>query len=230
VTEHDDDEVAADSGVKVVGAPPPVPPPDLPTERSERARRTTAPAAAGRGRTNIVLAAVAAIAVVLAVAFGVLYATKSTSGPSPQDPAVISAADTFLTAFFNFNAQSVDSDFNAITAMATGNFSTQASQFFNSSIRSQLEKALAESRGQIRAKYIQSENDAHTAATVYAVVDQLYVNNKITTPQSDVVRLLIDLKLVGSTWKIANVSVLEGATPGSAGTASGSAGSSVPGQ
>jgi hypothetical protein len=77
---------------------------------------------------------------------------------------------------------------------------------------------------------VQSENDAHTAATVYAVVDQLYVNNKINTPQSDVVRLLIDLKLVGSTWKIANVTVLEGATPGSAGTGSGSAGSSVPGQ
>jgi hypothetical protein len=237
VTEQNDEVVAADSGVKVVGAPPPTTPdspassaPTPPTERSERARRAAVSAGPGRGRPNLVLAAIAAVAVILAVTFGVLYVTKSSSGSSPQDPAVISAANKFMTAFFNFNAQSVDADFNSITAMATGNFSSQANQFFNSAIRTQLEKALAESRGQVRADYVQSENDAHTAATVYAVVDQLYVNNKINTPQSDVVRLLIDLKLVGSTWKIANVTVLEGATPGSAGTGSGSAGSSVPGQ
>jgi hypothetical protein len=114
--------------------------------------------------------------------------------------------------------------------MATGNFSTQATQFFNSAIRTQLEKALAESRGQVRALYVQSENDAQTTASVYAVIDQVYVNNKITTPQSDVVRLIVDLTKVGASWKISNVSVLEGATPASTGSASGSAGSSVPGQ
>jgi hypothetical protein len=62
------------------------------------------------------------------------------------------------------------------------------------------------------------------------VVDQLYVNSKISTPQSDVLRILVNLQLVGSTWKISNVTVLEGATPASAGSSSGSAGSTVPGQ
>jgi hypothetical protein len=67
-------------------------------------------------------------------------------------------------------------------------------------------------------------------ASVYAVVDQTYVNNKITSPQADVVRLVADLKQVGGVWKISDVTVLEGATPASTGSASGSAGSNVPGQ
>ena len=168
----------------------------------------------------------AAVFLVAAVIFGVLWGTASSG--NVQNPAVASAARTFLTDFFNFNAKSIDGDFNSITAMATGSFSSQAGTFFNSSIRAELEKALAESRGQTRDLYIQSETAR--AASVYAVVDQVYVNNKIATPQSDVVRLIINLSLVGSTWKISDVTVLEGATPASAGSASGSAGSTVPGQ
>ena len=147
-----------------------------------------------------------------------------------QDPAVVSASRAFLTDFFNFNAKTVDSDFNAVDGMATGAFATQAQQFFNASIRKALEQALAESRGQIRYVAVQSENQGAGTASVYAVVDQTYVNNKITSPQADVVRLVADLKQVNGVWKISDVTVLEGATPASAGSASGSAGSSVPGQ
>ena len=77
---------------------------------------------------------------------------------------------------------------------------------------------------------MQSENQGAGTASVYAVVDQTYVNNKITTPQADVVRLIADLQRVDGVWKISDVTVLEGATPGSTGSASGSAGSTVPGQ
>ena len=101
--------------------------------------------------------------------------------------------------------------------MATGAFSTQAKEFFNSSIRTALEKALAESRGQIRALDVQNENQGAGTASIYAVVDQTYVNNKITTPQADVVRLTADLLRVGGVWKISDVTVLEGVTPASVG-------------
>jgi hypothetical protein len=161
--------------------------------------------------------------------FGILYTTKSSSAPV-QDPAVVSASRAFLTDFFNFNAKTVDSDFSAVSGMATGTFATQAQQFFNASIRKALEEALAESRGQIRYLAIQSENQGAGTASVYAVVDQTYVNNKITSPQADVVRLVADLKQVNGVWKISDVTVLEGATPASTGSASGSAGSNVPGQ
>jgi ABC-type transporter MlaC component len=50
------------------------------------------------------------------------------------------------------------------------------------------------------------------------VIDRTYVNNKITSPQADVVRLTANLKQVNGEWKISEVS------------ASGSAGSNVPGQ
>ncbi len=56
-----------------------------------------------------------------------------------------------------------------------------------------------------------SENRGAGTASVYAVVDQTYVNNKITSPQADVVRLVADLKQVNGVWKISDVTVLEGA-------------------
>ena len=149
--------------------------------------------------------------------------------PPAQDPAARTAANAFLTDFFNFNASTVDADFSAVTNMAVGQFATQAKGFFNSAIRQELEKAQAESRGQVRVLYVQSESA--NAASYYAVVDQTYVNDKSASgPNSDVVRLIVDLSKSGSNWKVSDVTVLEGASPASAGTASGSAGSSVPGQ
>ena len=44
------------------------------------------------------------------------------------------------------------------------------------------------------------------------------------------VRLVADLQQVNGVWKISDVTVLEGATPASTGSSSGSAGSNVPGQ
>jgi hypothetical protein len=220
VTEHEDNEPSPDSGVKQVGGT---------AEAEKPAQSKTAPVTAsdgGRSRPRLLVVA-ATLGVIGTLVFGALW-LGAPSGGTTQNPAVKSAATAFLTDFFNFNAKSIDTDFNAVTAMATGNFSSQAGTFFNSAIRQELEKALAESRGQIRDLYVQSESG--TAASVYAVVDQVYVNNKINTPQSDVVRLIINLSLVKTTWKISNVTVLEGATPASAGSASGSAGSDVPGQ
>ncbi len=138
------------------------------------------------------------------------------------------AARAFMTDLTNFNAKSIDADFNAITSMATGTFSGQASKFFNSSIRSQLQDALAESRG--RSAICTCRARVRSQGSVYVVDDQVYANNKITTPQSDVLRVVVDLAKVGTVWKISDVTVLEGATPASTGSASGSAGSTVPGQ
>jgi hypothetical protein len=223
-------EETADSGVRVVGATTPddeAAPAAEPTKKGPRRKEV------GRGvpsrRAFRLVSLVAALGVAGTLVFGILYTTNSSSGPV-QDPAVVNASRAFLTDFFNFNAKTVDSDFNAVSGMATGAFATQAQQFFNASIRKALEQALAESRGQIRYVAVQSENRAAGTASVYAVVDQTYVNNKITSPQADVVRLVADLKQVNGVWKISDVTVLEGATPASAGSASGSAGSNVPGQ
>jgi hypothetical protein len=63
-----------------------------------------------------------------------------------------------------------------------------------------------------------ADRRAAGTASIYGEVDQTYLNNKISTPQA------------GGVWKISYVTVLEGATPGSVGSPSGSSGSNVPGQ
>ena len=220
-----------DRGVKVVGATTPDHEPSTAASpRRERTRRRgDGEGAVPNRRAFRLVSLVAALGIAGTLVFGILYATKSPSGPA-QDPAVVSASRAFLTDFFNFNAKTVDSDFDAVSGMATGAFATQAQQFFNASIRKALQQALAESRGQIRYLAVQSENQGAGTASVYAVVDQTYVNNKISSPQADVVRLVAGLTQVNGVWKISNVTVLEGATPASAGSASGSSGSNVPGQ
>jgi hypothetical protein len=225
-------EGTLDNGVKVVGATTPdsgEPAASGAPRRGGRGRAGGGPRRAPSRRAFRLVSLVAALGLVGTLVFGVLYATGSSSGPV-QDPAVVGATRAFLTDFFNFDAKTVDSDFDAVTGMATGAFATQAQQFFNTSIRTALEQALAESRGQIRFVAVQSENQGAGTASVYAVVDQTYVNSKMTSPQADVVRLVADLQRVGGVWKISGVTVLEGADPASAGSASGSAGSNVPGQ
>jgi hypothetical protein len=228
------------SGVKVVGAPGqkeiPSTPRDEGAGREEADPRPLEETADGRGHRGSrrsrrrggsrAISVLAVLGLIGTAVFAFLWAGKGSSISS--DPAMTTAARAFLTDLTNFNAKSIDADFNSITGMATGAFSGQADKFFNSSIRSELETALAESRGQIRNLYTQSDNG--NQAAVYGVVDQVYVNNKITTPQTDVLRVVVNLQKVGSAWKISDVTVLEGATPASAGTASGSSGSTVPGQ
>jgi hypothetical protein len=223
-------EATTENGVKVVGAPTPdgEEPTRAATPPRARKRRPSGDRGVPSRRAFRLASFIAVIGLVGTLVFGILYTTMS-SAPV-QDPAVVTASRAFLTDFFNFNAKTVDADFNAVDGMSTGAFATQAQQFFNASIRKALEQALAESRGQIRYAAIQAENQGAGTASVYAVVDQTYVNNKITSPQADVVRLVADLKQVGGVWKISGVTVLEGATPASTGSASGSAGSNVPGQ
>jgi len=222
----DDTAEETDENVGTVAAPeaPPAGPPPRPA-----ARRPAGPSR----RAFRIVSIVAALGVLGTIVFGVLYTTGSNSSGPTQDPAVLSASRTFLTDFFNFTPKTVDSDFNAITGMATGQFSSQANQFFNSTIRKQLQTAAASSRGQIRYLAVQQEGNPAGTASIYAVVDQTYANNKSTSLGSDVVRLTADLQQLNGTWKISNVTVLEGATPQSSSTGSsgsGSSGSSVPGQ
>ncbi len=227
-----------DSGVKVVGAQasdeePPSSDAAASSDSGGKSGGATARSRATANRSRPIGLVVLAVAgLVGTVVFAVLWATKGGSGQ--QDPAVLAASRSFLNDLTNFNAKSIDADFSSITAMATGSFSNQAKQFFNSAIRTELEAALAQSQGQIRNIYEQS--DSGNQASVYAVVDQVYVNNKITTPQSDVLRILVNLQKVGGKWKISDVTTLEGANPATQGSRLGlgrlgnSAGSTVPGQ
>ena len=114
----------------------------------------------------------------------------------------------------------MDRDFDTIESYGTGDFAKQANQFFGSTIRQQLEAALASSRGQVRSLYVQSL--AGGRASVYGVVDQTYVNDKMTSPTADQLDIVTDLTDGASGWKISEVTVLNSPT-----TTSSASGSSV---
>ena len=79
-------------------------------------------------------------------------------------------------------------------------------QFLDSSIRSELESALAESAGGSGACTCRLQRTS--GLRPYAVVDQVYVNNKCSTPQSDVLRILVN-RPGSAELKISDVTVLE---------------------
>ena len=168
------------------------------------------------------LAVVAVLGVAGTIGFGLAWA--GLNARQTAQAKARAAARSFLVDLTNFDSKTVDADFNAITTMATGTFASQAQKFFNSSIRQDLEKALASSRGEIRDIFVQSYSA--NQATVYAVVDQLYVNDKISSPQTDTLRIVVTMDQVSGKWKVGDVTVLQGPSlgTGSASSATGSSG------
>jgi hypothetical protein len=168
------------------------------------------PRSLGR-KGQLVLLCIAVLGVIGTALFG--HAWASLNGQQGQQAQVRTVTRDFLLALTNFDSKSVDTDFSRIQQYATGSFASQSNQFFGSTIRQQLQAALASSRGQIRSQFVQSIDG--NKASVYSVVDQTYVNNKMTSPAADVLQIQTDLTLTGSGWKIANVTVLNNSGAGS---------------
>jgi hypothetical protein len=130
----------------------------------------------------------------------------------------------FVTALTNFDPGTVDADFARIQHLATGSFATQARQFFGSSIRQQLQAAGAASRGQVLDLFIEALSGSQ--ATVFAVVDQTYLNSKMTSPTADTLRLELVLSDGSSGWLVSTVTVVQSPAgfPGSAAPSGGTGG------
>ena len=160
------------------------------------------------------------------------HAWASQNARAGQQAQVRTVSSDFLLALTNFDAKNVDADFTRIQGYATGDFAKQSNQFFGSTIRTQLEAALASSRGQLRSQYVQSLSG--NQASVYSVIDQTYVNNKMQAPAADELQIVTDLTDVGGTWKVGDVTVLNNgggasasASNGSGGTTGGTSGAST---
>ena len=158
----------------------------------------------GTRRRRRALAVVAVLGIVGTVGFGHAWAVQRTT--LDREAVVRTTAQDFLLALTNFTSKNVDTQFNEVQSFATGSFESQSNQFFGSSIRQQLEAALASSRGQIRNLYVESA--AASTASVYAVVDQTYVNDKMRSPAADVLRVVVNLTDTAAGWKISAVTVL----------------------
>lgn len=144
------------------------------------------------------------------------------SAQDGQAAQVLRSARAFSEDLTNFDGATIDRDFDAITDRATGEFRSQADQFFSSEVRSQLKKAQASSRGEVRSAYVQTVDGDR--GTVFVVVDQTIANNASPQPQADTLRMELGLIRKGGTWKVERVSVLTAPSGGTTdgGDASGS--------
>lgn len=192
------DEVAAeDHGFEAGGGP-----------RTRRVASGHAPRALSAGvsrRVALLLGSLAVVGAVSGIGFGLAWANLNSQNQTRQ--AVKNAATTFLLDLTNFKPKTVDTDFAALQNWASSGsqFAKQAAQTFNSGIRQDLIQAQATSQGEIRDIYV--ENLSGSGAEVYGVVDQSYQNAKMTSPDTDTLRVDVELSDSSNGWRVNTVTV-----------------------
>ncbi|GAC1530008.1 MAG: hypothetical protein NVS3B12_04010 [Acidimicrobiales bacterium] len=187
----------------------------------------------------VVLAVVALLGLVGSVVFWSKWHTLASR--DHQQGAVTRTSTEFLKALTNFDAATIDADFNRVESYAVGHFKGQADQFFSSDVRKALAKVQAVSRGQIRDLYVESLKGDQ--ATVYASVDQTIANINFKAPEQDQLRIVLNLARQPQGWRVSDVTVLQapavptpggatpgGATPGGATPGGATPGAATPGQ
>lgn len=191
----------------------------IPTDRPER-RRPSA--------LVIALAIVALAGLVgTAVFWSKWHALTTRAG---EQTAVTATATDFLKSLTNFDASTIDADFNRVEGFAVGNFKTQAAQFFSTDVRKALAKVQAVSRGQIRDLYVESLKGDR--ASVYASVDQTIANINFKSPEQDELRIVVSMTRTGQGWRVSDVTVLQAPavpTPGAATPGAATPGAATPG-
>lgn len=186
----------------------------------------TEPSGAGReagGRSGILLAAVGGVALAGiggTIAFGIMWAHDRSQ--ASDQAAARAVASSFLHDLTTFTPKTLNSDFAAMQAMATGQFANQARQYFSSNIRGQLANAQATTQGTVQHLYVQSYSGS--AASYYGDVTQTFRNNLSPAVHSDELRVVVTLSKVGGQWKVSQVTTIDSggssgaATPGTGGS------------
>jgi len=173
-------------------------------------------------RAVTVLLIVALAGVCGTVAFGLLWAHDQSKHASTSriqaDSRVV--VFNFLRDFTTFDPATVAKTFTDIQALSTGTFANQAKTEFSPQLRQQLQAAGASTQGALR--YLELQSFTSTTAGYFADVVQSFSNNRTSGPQSDELRMVIDLSLVKGQWKVSGVTSLD--TPAPSGGSSGSGG------
>jgi hypothetical protein len=159
---------------------------------------------------------VAVLGVLGTIAFGLAWRAASgdavtADGLSPDVVEMRTAGREFAIALTNFDAATIDADFDRIVDSATGDFAEEADRFYDEDIRTQLRDAQATSRSEIRDIYVQSF--AGDSGRIFFVADQTVANNLSPQPITDVLRVELGMALVDGEWKVRTVVVLD-APPG----------------
>lgn len=128
-------------------------------------------------------------------------------GLAPAAIEMRTAGRQFATALTNFDAATIDADFDRILAFATGDFAEEAEGFYDEEIRTGLRDAQATSRSEIRDIYVQSF--AGDRGVVFFVADQTVANNLSPQPTTDTLRVELSMVRQGGEWLVSGVEVLD---------------------
>lgn len=155
---------------------------------------------------------VAVLGVLGTIGFAIAWRTTQADavtedGLSPKVVEMRTAARDFAIALTNFDAATIDADFDRIVDAATGEFAEEADRFYDEQIRSDLRDAQASSQSEVRSLYVQEF--AGDRGTVFAVVDQTVVNNLSPRPVTDTLRVELGMARVDGRWKVQTVEVLD---------------------
>lgn len=175
-------------------------------------------------RRSVALALAASTVVCAAAAVGFGLAWGGLHGQQQAANQVRAVSRAFVLDLTNLTPATVDARVNDLLDASTGSFATQAKAFFDGGsppVRQALVTARAEEQGQIRSLAVQAVNGS--TASAFAVVDVAYKSAKITSVQSDVLRLSLGLVDTAHGWKVSDVTVLNGSTGGVLAPPSGSA-------
>ena len=143
-----------------------------------------------------------------AIVFAVLWQRAETGGSSAdrQRAAVVSAATDFANALTNFKASTIQADVRRIRSFAVSDFAQQVDQLFSPTIIQALQKAKVESVGRVQSVFVESVDGPQASA--FAVVQETRTKPG-SPPQSETLRMDIQMLDTKDGWKISNLNLLE---------------------
>lgn len=154
--------------------------------------------------------AIAALALAAAAVFAVLW--QQGEARERERDQVRDAGERFVAALTNFSHETIVEDADRIRSFAVGRFEDEAGVFFGARAIEAIQEAEATSRGHIESLFVESVTDDE--ASVFAVVSETITNAQTTEPQTEIVRLHVEMVNVDDSWKVESVEVLQ--SPGAA--------------
>lgn len=139
------------------------------------------------------------------VGFG--YGYFHLNGQQSDVSAAQTQAQHYIVALTNFDPKGLDNEINKIQTYTTGNFKNSISQFFSNDVRKSLLASNAQSRGEVRSIYPQSNKGGRVS--FFAVVDDTIANNHLQAPASDEIDMTVDMVKTGQGWRVANNTFLQ---------------------
>jgi hypothetical protein len=146
-----------------------------------------------------------ALALAAGTGFGILWWGLHSREAMRDD--VRNVATKASLALTEFSYKSIRADVNQIEAVATGDFEKQVKDLFSGETIASIEKVKAQSSAKIESVFVQSITGE--TATAFAVVQETITNKLSKGPQTQTVRMQIDLVDTSRGWKADQVTLFQ---------------------